>query len=303
MEKQGLEMVKSHKFQQGVNLFVEGDWILVLREMSLYTEKLVVPKNEIIEDRLYLELLLPSSKQSLNIDTPMFDNLGKFHLKLTKAVRSKDVCKTAQLKSITTSLLTVLVAENSNQTPNLHHKHAHARTLIIPPPLPRCGERNHFSRPQRPDLHNNRAMRGSINDSNASLFFSSLILYNFLYSSEEMPSILTTSAREIHECLLLGTLLWGTNKRGAVPLLFGPVVPPPSPAGSRSSGTCRLLMFRLARRAWLGSKLPVHGEVLREDYEADMADLCAWHPVLAGETAHEFEEKKQKKIQDVDRKV
>ena len=33
-----------------------------------------------------------------------------------------------------------------------------------------------------------------------------------------------------------------------MPLLFGPVVPPPSPAGSRSSGTCRLLMFRCVAR-------------------------------------------------------
>lgn len=30
--------------------------------------------------------------------------------------------------------------------------------------------------------------------------------------------------------------------------MFGPVVPPPSPAGSRSSGTCRLLMFRCVAR-------------------------------------------------------
>lgn len=49
---------------------------------------------------------------------------------------------------------------------------------------------------------------------------------------------------QIQECRLLGTLLGGTRRSGAVPLLPVPLPapPPPSPAGRRSSGTWRLLI-------------------------------------------------------------
>lgn len=80
---------------------------------------------------------------------------------------------------------------------------------------------------------------------------------------------------QIQECRLLGTLLGGTSNRGTVPLIAPPPPPPPEPppspssAGSRSSGTWRLLILDttlpiVALRHQSASSRPTSSRITRQ---------------------------------------